>query len=399
MWPAVDVYLGSEALLVGHARFMLRRGRVTTSFFYDESYLALPDAFALDPALPLTSRSGFAAGLPGAFADSAPDRWGRRLIQRGAARALDDVDYLLGVYDGARQGALRFKLPGADGFCTEDAEIPPVVQLPRLLAACRVVLTEDDAAAEVKRLLEAGSSTLGGARPKATVIDGEDLYIAKFPSPRDGHNVMAWEKTALDLALSCGLTVPVSRLVHVGSEPVLLVKRFDRSHGERVPYLSAMSLMGARDGEAHDYVELAEALGAFSGNPERDLRELFGRVAFSIAFNNTDDHLRNHGFLRRNGRWGLSPVFDVNPDPNGGAERATAIFGECGVHQAKALRGSLPYFGLSLDEGRSIVGTTLDVVSRWRSVACHNGCPEAEVRMFGSVFEQRGHDLRDAFGI
>lgn len=149
MWPAVDVYLGSEALLVGHARFMLRRGLVTTSFFYDESYLALPDAFALDPALPLTSRSGFAAGLPGAFADSAPDRWGRRLIQCGAARALDDVDYLLGVYDGARQGALRFKLPGADGFCAEDAEIPPVVKLPRRLARFREAPNVEPAPSDV----------------------------------------------------------------------------------------------------------------------------------------------------------------------------------------------------------------------------------------------------------
>ena len=125
MQPMADVYLGDDAVLVGRARFMLRRGQVTTSFTYDEAYLARPDAFAIDPALPLAGRVGFAAGLPGAFSDSAPDRWGRRLIRRASARVPDEVDYLLGVYDRTRQGALRFRIPGETAFCTEDAEVPP----------------------------------------------------------------------------------------------------------------------------------------------------------------------------------------------------------------------------------------------------------------------------------
>ena len=399
MQPMADVYLGDDAVLVGRARFMLRRGQVTTSFTYDEAYLARPDAFAIDPSLPLAGRVGFAAGLPGAFSDSAPDRWGRRLIRRASARVPDEVDYLLGVYDRTRQGALRFRIPGETAFCTEDAEVPPVVRLPRLLAACRAVLTEGDAGDEVKCLLDAGSSTLGGARPKATVDDGGDFYIAKFPAPGDDHDVMAWEKTALDLAASCGLTVPDSRLVRIGGEAVLLTRRFDRDGGGRLPYLSAMSLLGARDGEARDYTEVAEALASFVGDPERDLEELFERVAFSIAVNNTDDHLRNHGFLRAGGRWRLSPAFDVNPNPDDCAQRVTAVFGECGGGQSRALAEAAPYFGLDAGKARGVVGRVLGAVGRWRAVARRNGCAEAEISRFGRVFDVRAGELKGAFGV
>lgn len=232
MKPVVDVYLGEDPRLVGRARFNMRRGQVSTTFVYDDAYLAWSGAFAIDPTLPLVQSVGYTAGLPGAFADAAPDRWGRRLIRRGTAHSLDEVDYLLGVDDHTREGALRFKEPDAPVFCAEGARVPPTVQLPRLLSACRAVLTEEDAAEEVKCLLEAGSSTLGGARPKATVADGDALYIAKFPAPSDGHSVMAWEKTSLDLARACGLKTPDSRLVCIGEESVLLVRRFDRM-GER----------------------------------------------------------------------------------------------------------------------------------------------------------------------
>ena len=161
MQPMADVYLGDDAVLVGRARFVLRRGQVTTSFTYDEAYLARPDAFAIDPSLPLAGRVGFAAGLPGAFSDSAPDRWGVGSSEGRPRACPTRLTTFSGVYDRTRQGALRFRIPGEAAFCTEDAEIPPVVRLPRLLAACRAVLTEGDAADEVKCLLDAGSSTLG----------------------------------------------------------------------------------------------------------------------------------------------------------------------------------------------------------------------------------------------
>lgn len=400
MQPVADVFLGNDAVLVGRARFTLRRGQIATSFMYDDAYLSRSDAFAIDPSLPLSERSGFVAGLPGAFSDAAPDRWGRRLIRRASARVPDEVDYLLGVYDRTRQGALRFKLPETSTFCTEDAEVPPVVRLPRLLAACRAVLTEDDAAEEVKCLLDAGSSTLGGARPKATVDDGGDFYIAKFPAPGDEHDVMAWEKTALDLASLCGIEVPDSRLVRIGGEGVLLTRRFDRGTGVRIPYLSAMSLLGARDGECRDYVEMAEALASFVGSPERDLRELFRRMVFSIVVNNTDDHLRNHGFLRAEGCWRLSPAFDINPNSDVRACRATSIFGECGRRQSHALFEAASYFGIDTDGARSVVSSVLTAfMADWRTTARRNGCPEAETIRFGRVFGQRAEELREAFRI
>ncbi len=399
MKSVVDVYLGGGPRLVGRARFSMRRGQVSTTFVYDDAYLAWSGAFAIDPALPLVRSVGYTAGLPGAFADAAPDRWGRRLIRRGAAHSLDEVDYLLGVDDHTREGALRFKEPDVPAFCAEGARVPPVVQLPRLLSACRTVLTEEDAAEEVKCLLEAGSSTLGGARPKATVVDGDVLYVAKFPAPSDGHSVMAWEKTSLDLACACGLKTPDSRLVRIGEEPVLLVRRFDRMGEGRVPYLSAMSLLGAHDGEGRDYVEIGEALATFVHDPSRDLRELFTRMVFSVAVNNVDDHLRNHGFVRREDRWELSPLFDVNPNPEVAAKRATAIYGETGAGQARALCEAAPFFGLRAEGARLAVGNVLKVTAGWRAVARRNGCPESEQRRFGAVFERRAQELRDAFGL
>lgn len=210
---------------------------------------------------------------------------------------------------------------------------------------------------------------------------------------------MAWEKTALDLAASCGLTVPDSRLVRMGGEAVLLTRRFDRDGGGRLPYLSAMSLLGARDGEARDYIEVAEALASFVADPGRDLEELFGRVAFSIAVNNTDDHLRNHGFLRAGGRWRLSPAFDVNPNPDDCAQRVTAVFGECGCGQSRALAEAAPYFGLDAGKARGVVGRVLGAVGRWRAVARRNGCAEAEISRFGRVFDVRAGELKRAFGV
>lgn len=249
MEPIVDIYLDEEgnedsAIPVGTAHFSLRRGQITTSFTYGANFLSSPNAFAIDPAMPISRANHFFAGLPGALADTAPDRWGRRLIRRGWARTPDEVDYMLGTSDLARQGALRYRVPGEEGFRSKDQNgaIPPLVQLPRLLAACRAVLADQDARDEVKYLLDVGSSTLGGARPKASVMDEGALYIAKFPAPSDEHDVLSWEKTAIDLSHACGITTPEARLVHIGDESILLLRRFDRdcSHGKmrRLPYIT-----------------------------------------------------------------------------------------------------------------------------------------------------------------
>ena len=411
MEPIVDIYLdeegdGNPPALVGTARFSLRRGQVTTSFTYSADFLASPGAFAIDPAMPISRASHFFAGLPGALADTAPDRWGRRLIRRGWTRTPDEVDYMLGTCDLARQGALRYRIPKESGFRSGDQNgaVPPLVQLPRLLAACRAVLADQDAHDEVKYLLDVGSSTLGGARPKASVMDEGVLYIAKFPAPSDDHDVLSWEKTAIDLSRACGIAAPQARLARIGDESVLLLRRFDRDYScgkvRRLPYISAMTLLASHDGDTRDYVELAENLAGFVGNPTRDLEELFRRIVFSIAVNNTDDHLRNHGFLRDGAQWLLSPAFDVNPNPNTDAMRATSILGEAGPGgQARALCESAAEFGLTAKQAQSIVASVLRPIANWRAAARRNGCRESEVRLFEPVFAQGVDELRDAFGL
>lgn len=419
MIPRLDVYLAagqpaaSEDELVGRCRFEVQRGRLSGSFTYDESYLSRPDAFALDPSLPLRSARHFFTQLPGALRDASPDRWGRHLISRdrtleavGAGtppRTLDDVDYLLGVHDSTRQGALRFSEPESPIRLSDKGGVPPLVELKRLVAASNAIARGSDGHEHVKELLEAGSGSIGGARPKAAVLDEGRLLIAKFSHPGDERDVMAWEKTALDLAKAAGIPAPKASLVRLGTDRALVLERFDRTsslvNGPRIPYLSAMSLLGSSDGEQRDYVEVAEAMTAFVGDITHELHSLFRRIAFSIALHNTDDHLRNLGFLRDKQGWHLSPIFDVNPEPDPNAQRATGIFGETGRNEARGLVKALPAFGLDPGTAQPIVRDVLSAMAQWRQAARRNGCRDEETRLFKPVFAEKAQALRAAFGI
>ncbi len=413
MVPVLEVIDGSSVgePLVGVARFALRRGGISTTFTYDDRYLEASDAYAIDPSLPLRPGPQHCAELPGAFRDSAPDRWGRHLVERNhramaldagrSPRQLDEVDYLAGVFDLTREGALRFRAP--DGpFLAQREAIPPLVQLPRLLKASRDVVRGEAGQGEVKELLDAGSGSLGGARPKASVCDGDRLLLAKFSHPSDDWDVMAWEKTALDLAECAGIAVPAARLVRIGEAGVLLLERFDRAgslvSGARIPFMSGMTAVGSRDGEARDYVELAEALTELADNPLVALRGLFKRVAFSIAIANTDDHLRNWGLLRLDGAWGLSPLFDVNPNPEEGASHVTSVAGETADREGRGLVDLAGYVGIAPDEAQSIVGSVLHAVSLWRGMARKNGCPERELNLFAPMFAKKARMFRESFG-
>lgn len=415
MVPSLDIYDASsgEDCLVGTARFSLRRGAVSTTFSYDEGWLANGrTAFALDPALPLGVGPRHVAGIPGAFRDSAPDRWGRTLIERDRReeapqsglplRQLDDVDFLVGVFDQTREGSLRFREPEGE-FLAASAAIPPLVQLPKLLHASHEVARHEAGRAEIKELLAAGSGSLGGARPKASVCDGERLLLAKFSHEDDAWDVMAWEKTMLDLARDAGIPVPSSHLVRIGRERVLLLERFDREgsllEGRRIPYMSAMTALEGTDGEQRDYAELAEAVAQLSKEPPAELEALFRRVAFSVAVGNTDDHLRNWGFLRRDGSWSLSPLFDVNPNAYGNAQRVTTIVGEPREHEMRGLRDLTAYCGLTPDAAGRIVGAVVAAVGRWRSAACRNGCSEREQALFAPLFAGKLRELERAFGL
>lgn len=360
----VYVELDGAPVRAGLAYFTHGRQRVSTSFAYDPAYLADSRSVDLEPGLPRQSGQQYTGGLPGCFQDSSPDRWGRNLIdkrrralqQAAASRlpATTTVDYLIGVSDLTRQGDLRFA--GADGgpFLDPGQTVPKLVSLPRLLAAADQVASDGDDLAAVKELLDAGSGSLGGARPKASVrAEGGGLLTA------------------------------------VGRRSVLLLDRFDRGPaGRRVGYLSAMSLLGARDGDERDYLDIAEALPEHGARVRADLAELFRRVVFSVAVHNTDDHLRNHGFLRVPGGWRLSPVFDVNPDPEPGSTRVTGIAGTVAAEdEPEALPHLARECRLRDEEASAVISQVLHAVGGWRETATRNGIDAAEQARFADVLD------------
>ena len=396
----LDIYLDVDGAprQIGQAWFTQRRGGpVTTVFAYSTDYLATPKSFAIDPALELVSGSQHVNGIPGAFQDSSPDRWGRNLINKrhaatseGRTRDLNEVDYLSRVSDRTRQGALRFALPGQTTFVDPNDRVPKLIHLPRLLRASQAVGINVDDLAAVKELLDAGSGSLGGARPKASVLDqNNQLRVAKFPHRDDDWDVMAWECVALDLAAKAGIATPGRDLVTVSdAHRALLLRRFDRTeHGNRLPYISAMTALEANDGEWHDYSEIAESLTDIGANVTHDLCSLYRRVAFNVAIHNTDDHLRNHGFLRSDGGWTLAPLFDVNPNPNPTAARVTGIVGVTSPDdEHAALVAFAEGCRLSPEQAHEIRVEVANAVASWRDAATNRGIDRSEVTRFEDTF-------------
>lgn len=406
----VVVHVDIEGIPVraGVAYFTFGRQHVSTTFVYGSEYLGNPRGFDLDPTLPRQSGQQYVDKMPGSFQDCSPDRWGRNLINKrrqgeerlggsGRLPTITEVDYLLGVSDLTRQGDLRFTHPGGGDFLGVRHTVPKLISLPKLLnSADRVAGNGEDLEA-VKTLLEAGSGSLGGARPKASV-EGDDgaLMIAKFPHLEDEWDVMAWEKWALDLAEDSGIATPRRRLTEVGIRRVLLLDRFDRrDRGVRVGYISAMTLLDRRDGDEGDYLEIAEAIPERGANVNRDLHELYRRIVFNVAIHNTDDHLRNHGFLRAPGGWKLSPVFDVNPNPLIARGRVTSIGGSVSPDdEVEALHDVAGEFRLGEKAARSIIQDVLDALETWRNVAARNRIPASEQDMFSQVIADRILALR-----
>lgn len=390
----VDLDLGGQSVHVGTAHFTRRGRAVTTTFTYSSAYLARRDAYAIDPALPLDVGRGHTTGLPGAFADSAPDRWGRRLIEKAWSRptSISEVDYLVGVSDHSRQGSLRYRRTDSPTYVADGHDIPRLVDLGRLLHASDQLAGagrghDVEEMHAVRELLDVGGTTLGGARPKASVIDTDGaLSIAKFPHPGDEWDVMAWEKTALDLAERAGLDVPARHLTKIDGRSVLILRRFDRDGQSRLGYASAMTLAGLSDGDPGDYLDLAAAIADHSTRPDADLADLWRRMAVFTAIHNIDDHFRNHGFLHSPGGWALAPAFDVNPNPDPNKARATSISGATSVSEERdALLEAAPYFGLTPDHGVEVLDQVYAAASSWRTVATSNGVPEHELRIFADV--------------
>jgi len=406
--PDVLVYidLNGQAHLTGTLWVRTnRRGQTTATFQYADSWLEHPLRFAVDPHLdPATGATFHKDRLFGAIADSAPDRWGRTLIareERRRARAdgrtprtLTDIDYLLAVADLTRQGAFRFARSEGAGFLAtaDQAAIPPMVELPRLMVAAQGFLDDPDSEEDLHVLLAPGSS-LGGARPKASVLapDGR-LAIAKFPKSDDAYAVNTWEHLSRCLARDAGIRTAESSLLVIEGHDVLLTPRFDRAGEERIPFLSALSMVDAVDQEARSYLEIAEALQRVGSSTREDLRELFRRVVFNVLVSNTDDHLRNHGFLYAgNGGWTLSPAYDLNPMPAELKPRFLSIaIGEDTDDTSASLAiamGVAEYFDLEEQEARGIAFEVAAVTATWAERARALGIAAAEIDLMRSAFD------------
>jgi serine/threonine-protein kinase HipA len=398
---------------VGRLYAHRRRGTQSATFNYAEDWIGSPGAYELDPGLPLVTgqqQTSVGRNIFGAFMDSAPDRWGRRLITRnekrrveregGTPRSLGDMELLLGVRDDVRQGALRYRTPGSSTWLSDERSgVPHLLELGRLLGAADRMERETADDDDLRILLRAGSS-LGGARPKAHVLDAEGrLAMAKFPSPSsDEWDVMAWERVAFDLAERSGIRVPDSRLHRVDGTNVLIVARFDRVRERRLAYASAMTMLEGVDGEARSYLEVAEAIEERSAQPVADLHELWRRIAFSILVSNTDDHLRNHGFVRDvdDPGWRLSPAFDMNPNPIDPGELATSIDASNHAADVVLLLGVADWFRLGEEAARRVLGEVERATSRWREAAQRAGLSTEQIEFMVPAFEheqrQRARD-------
>lgn len=411
----VALELGGRTRRIGRLRRHSGRGGESTTFEYDGDWLRDENRFSIEPAIALGS-GPFAAGagrLPGALSDSAPDTWGRRLLQRAERRdatrerrpirTLSETTYLLGVADVARMGALRFRYDDDEPEryrATVPDVVPPLVRAGRLLAATERVLRDDETDEDL-RLLVAPGSSLGGARPKASIVDARGrLAIAKFPKETDDYSVERWEAIALRLAANAGIDVPEHDLIDVDGKPVLLSTRFDRANGERVPFLSAMSLLAATDGERASYPDIVDALAPVGASVAADAARLYRRMAFNVLVSNVDDHLRNHGFLRRSrAGWSLSPAFDLNPTPADVRARilTTSIDLDDGTCSIELVDEVAPYFGLAGRDARAIVGEVATATAAWRDAARELAAPRREIERMASAFEH--DDLRRALAL
>jgi serine/threonine-protein kinase HipA len=412
----IKVFMGEEASWVGTLHYDAVGSRERAAFSYADNWLVSADRFALEPALPLVAGPQFhrkvpnGSVFPGAFADIEPDGWARRVIlrdhakRRQAARRagqqpkavqLAAIDFLLAVDDASRVGALRLQ-DETGVFCraTEPGRrtAPPLIELKQLLSATRAVETESETAADLAYLRGRGTS-LGGMRPKCTVLDDDgQLAIGKFPSVKDERPVTKGEVLATQLAKRSGLQVAEARLVDSDGVPVALIRRFDRADGgRRIPYASAATLLGSdpADSQEHSYTEIVDALRSHGADVQLDLEELWRRMAFFVLITNVDDHLHNHGFLHvRHGQWRLAPAFDLNPFPDRVRELKTWISEETGPEATiEAALSVLSYFQISRTRAKEILSRIEDALAKWREVGASLGMTRKELDQFAEAFE------------
>jgi len=382
-------------VLMGTMLSEVIRGKEVFSFNYDHSWLNTDKALYLDPDLQMYPGSQYLYDQRksnfGIFLDSSPDRWGRVLMQRREAalarlnntipQKLLETDYLLGVFDEHRMGGLRFKSELSGPFLDDNKELasPPWTSI-RELEQISLRLEQDETIDDPEyikwlNMLIAPGTSLGGARPKASVTDDKNqLWIAKFPSQSDISDTGAWEMVAHQLAIEAGISMAACMAgIFSANHHTFLTKRFDRTpKGERIHFASAMTLLGYTDGQDHSdgisYLELAYFIQTHGCKVKKDLEELWRRIVFNICISNVDDHLRNHGFLLTEAGWELSPAYDLNPVETGiglklnisEVDNALDLELAMDVHE---------YFRLSYDEARQIISQVTSVVRNWRRKA------------------------------
>lgn len=411
----VQVSLGREARPLAMLHYEQRGSRERAAFEYRADWIHAEDAFTIDPTLQLVAGPQFQRRVPqgsvfhGAIADTEPDGWGKRVIQRDHAKRrqesrrtteapgpgpLDSLDYLLASDDETRLGALRFQDEHGVLLGSHDGKrrIPPLVDLAVLLGAARAIENHTETLADLEFLRGRGTS-LGGLRPKCGVTDEDgSLCIAKFPSVGDERAVTRGEVLALELAKRAGIAAAVARLVESDGVPVALVRRFDRTdHGERIMYVSAATLLGVGRGdpEEHTYTEIVDAIRQHGAQVQQDVEELWRRMAFSILITNVDDHLFNHGFLHtRHGQWRLAPAFDINPFPERVRELKTWVSESAGpAASIEGLLSTATYFKLPVQRATRILAEVERAVAAWRKVGKRLGMNATELDQFADAFE------------
>ncbi|HEX5553185.1 MAG TPA: HipA domain-containing protein [Chitinophagaceae bacterium] len=384
------------------------KGKESFSFEYTDKWLKSGAAQIIDPDLGLYSGAFYPRNDKpnfGVFLDSCPDRWGRGLMQRREAALakqeqrqpikLLESDFLLGVYDGHRMGALRFKIAEDGPFLNDNKTMatPPWTSLRELEQASLKLEEGNIGDPEYLRWLNvliAPGSSLGGARPKASVMDvNNNLWIAKFPSKDDDKDIAAWEMVANHLAVTSGLHVAKGQLQRFGSRyHTYLTKRFDRiSNNERVHFASAMTLLGHIDGESGaSYLGLMEFISRNGAQVEKDLEELWRRIVFSIYVKNTDDHLRNHGFLLTEKGWILSPAYDLNPNEYGSELSLNITDIDNSLDPDLAMEVA-DFFRLTSQKANKIMTQVSSAVRNWKSIASLCGLSKSEQERMATAFE------------
>lgn len=416
----VELCIGKVGTPVGSLVYVRQGSRENSAIAYDEAWLANPERFNVSADLQLApgyqphkAASPNDSPFHGALADTAPDAWGRRVIARDHAKrrrndpnlpALTEMDYLLAVDDFSRVGALRLRDPAGHYHQTATEgrrNTPPLIELERIFQASRA-LEHGRETAEDLRYLQGKGTSLGGMRPKCTVVDEDGrLAIGKFPSMGDSRSVTRGEVLALQLARLAGIDAAPARIVTLGDAQVAVIRRFDRDDTDgRIPYQSAASLLQASRDQDRSYTEIADAIRTHGHAPTQDVQQLWRRLVFNLLVTNVDDHLQNHGFLHvEKGLWRLAPAFDINPFPDKDRESKTWLSEQDGpITDVTMLLARAARFSLDMEQALSALAAVHAAVSNWRQLAMSPvvGLRHAELDDFAPAFEHDQMDLAAA---